>query len=140
MRNAKRLWCDLRGASALEFAIIAPLFLLILMTFVGFGIYLSVSNSIQQVASDAARTAVAGVNATEREQLAKDYISSSTLSYNLIQPSKLTVSVVGDPKNANQFTVSVSYDATALPIWNLYSFAMPNSVIKRFSTIRIGGI
>lgn len=128
------------GASAVEFAIIAPIFLMILLTFVGFGIYLAAASAVQQIAADAARTAIAGLNTAERSKLANDFIAQSTLNYALLEPAKLTATVTADPKNAEQFTVSIDYDATGLPIWSLYSFAMPNNHIKRFSTIRIGGI
>ena len=140
MRVAKSLILNREGASAVEFAIIAPLFLLILLTLVGFGIYLSAASSVQQIAADAARTAVAGLNASERDQLAKDFIAHSTLDYYLLEPTKLKASVAADLKNADQFTVTVEYDASNLPVWGLYSFVMPSKQIKRFSTIRIGGI
>jgi Flp pilus assembly protein TadG len=50
------------------------------------------------------------------------------------------VTVGSDLSNSNQFTVTVEYDATELPIWSLYSYALPEKTIKRFSTIRIGGV
>lgn len=131
---------DISGASAIEFAIIAPFFLLILMTMIGFALFLSVSNSIQQVAADAARTAIAGLNSAERQKLAKDFIASSLAGYALLEPEDLTVTVSDDPANPDQFTVTVEYDASHLPIWNLYSFAMPSSQIRQFSTIRLGGV
>lgn len=53
--------------------------------------------------------------------------------------SRFTVDVATDPANANQFTVKVEYDARDLPIWSLYSYTLPEPVIRRFSTIRIGG-
>lgn len=129
-----------KGASAVEFAIVAPIFILILLTTIAYGIYLSVAGSVQQIAADAARVAVAGLNASERNLLARDFITRSTLNYYLLEPSNLVVSVADDAKNANQFTVMLEYDASNLPIWKLYAFAMPDKKIKRFSTIRIGGI
>jgi Flp pilus assembly protein TadG len=128
------------GAAALEFAIIAPVFILILITLIAYGIYLSVAHSVQQLAADAARTAVAGVTETEREQLVNSFVSASTINDAFVDRSKLKVSVAPDPANSNQFTVSVEYDAQSLPIWNLYSFAMPDKTIRRFATIRMGGI
>lgn len=131
--------CD-RGTAALEFAIISPIFILVLMTLIAYGIYLSAAHSIQQIAANAARTAVAGVTETEREQLVNTYITTSTLNDAILNRSKFTVNVAPDPGNANQFTVSLVYDAQDLPIWNLYSFAMPSKTITRTATIRMGGI
>jgi Flp pilus assembly protein TadG len=129
-----------RGAAAVEFAIIAPLFILILLTLIAYGIYLSVAHSVQQLAADAARTAVAGVTETEREQLVSNFVATSTINDAFMSKNNLTVSVAPDATNPNQFTVSVQYNAQNLPIWNLYSFAMPSSTITRFATIRMGGI
>lgn len=132
-------WCR-DGAAAVEFAILAPVFILVLMTLIAYGIYLSVAHSVQQIAADAARTAVAGITESEREQLVDTFVTNSTLNDTFLKRDKLKVTVAADPTNSNQFTVSVEYDAEDLPIWNLYSFALPDKTIKRFATIRMGGI
>jgi Flp pilus assembly protein TadG len=131
--------CD-RGAAAVEFAIIAPIFILSLLTLVAYGIYLGAAHSVQQLAADAARTAVAGVTQDERIQLVNNYINASTMNDPFLDRSKITATVAVDPLNVNQFTVSIAFDAENLPIWNLYSFALPGKTISRFSTIRMGGI
>ncbi|MCV9996817.1 pilus assembly protein [Pararhizobium sp. YC-54] len=128
------------GAAALEFAIIAPLFFLTIFTMIGYGIYLSASHAVQQIAADAARTAVAGLSATERKSLATSFIQTSTLDYAFINKTKLTVDVEDDVSNLNQFTVTIVYDSSELPIWKLFSFALPDEEIKRYATIRLGGI
>ena len=129
-----------QGTAALEFAIISPIFILVLLTLVAYGIYLSAAHSVQQIAANAARTAVAGVTAAERTQLVNSYITTSTLNDPILQRANFTVSVTPDPGNANQFVVSLVYNAQNLPIWNLYSFAMPSKTITRTATIRMGGI
>ncbi|WHA40220.1 TadE/TadG family type IV pilus assembly protein [Agrobacterium larrymoorei] len=128
------------GSSAVEFAIVAPVFILVLLTMVAYGIYLMAAYAVQQVAADAARTAIAGLNTTERETLAKDYVNKSALDYVFLDKRRVNVSVGTDPTNNNQFTVTVEYDATDLPIWSLYTYALPEKTIRRFSTIRIGGV
>ncbi|QCI98152.1 TadE/TadG family type IV pilus assembly protein [Agrobacterium larrymoorei] len=128
------------GSSAVEFAIVAPVFILVLLTMIAYGIYLMAAYAVQQVAADAARTAIAGLNTTERETLAKDYVNKSALDYVFLDKRRVNVSVGTDPTNNNQFTVTVEYDATDLPIWSLYTYALPEKTIRRFSTIRIGGV
>lgn len=128
-----------RGASAVEFAIVAPLFMVVLFTMIGYGIYFSAALSVEQIAADAARYSVAGLTPTERASLAQHYIDTVTFDDPLIERDRLEVSVGPDPKAPQQFTVSLSYDASALPIWNLLSFTMPSKRIERFATIRIGG-
>ena len=125
------------GAAAVEFALIAPLFL---MSFIATGIYLSTAYSVQQIAADAARTAVAGLSAQERTDLATAFINSATIRYPFIRAEDLDVQVSDDPQDPHQFVVALTYDASSLPIWGLYTFAMPESQIHRYATIRMGGL
>jgi Flp pilus assembly protein TadG len=140
MMMIKRFHTCKQGTAAVEFAIVSPIFILAILTLIAYGIYLSAAHSVQQIAANAARTAVAGVTEAEREQLVNTYITTSMLSDAILTRSKFTVTVSPDPANVNQFTVSLAYDAQDLPIWNLYSFAMPGKTITRTATIRIGGI
>ena len=81
------------GAAAIEFAIVAPLFILILLTLVGYGIYLSVAHSVQQLAADAARASIAGLSEAERQDLANTYIHTSKISNGFLDQDKLAVRV-----------------------------------------------
>lgn len=140
MHALTRLSKDRAGTSALEFAIIAPLFFLALFTLIAYGIYLSVTHSVQQIAADAARTAVAGLNPAERVTLVNRYIHASRLDYSFINRAKMQVVVTDDPGNPEQFTVTVSYDSSDLPIWKLFTFALPHEKIERYATVRVGGL
>ena len=127
------------GASAIEFAIVAPMLFLILFSLIGYGIYLSAAHSVQQITSDAARTAAAGLDQAERERLVREYLTRSTMNQALLDRAKFTVSVKQDQKDPNQFTVSLDYDASDLPIFNLFTYAMPDPHIRRFITMRVAG-
>jgi Flp pilus assembly protein TadG len=140
MELLRRFYRTNNGAAAVEFAIVAPIFLLIVLSMVAYGIYLSAAHAVQQLTADAARTAVAGLTTQERNTLVNDFINKSTIDHPLLERSKLQVQVTTDPANANQFTVTATYDASNLPIWNLYTFPLPDHVIRRFATIRMGGI
>lgn len=67
---------DMRGASALEFALIAPVFLLMIFAMIAFGIYLGAAHSLQQIAAGAARASIAGLDEEERHSLARAYIAA----------------------------------------------------------------
>lgn len=136
----RRYMTNISGAAAVEFAIVSPLFFLALLSMIAYGIYLSAAHSVQQLAADAARTAVAGMSDTERKSLVTDFISRSMVDSTLLDKSKLTATAQADPNNPNQFTVALTYDASNLPIFNLFTYAMPSSQIKRFATVRVGGI
>lgn len=132
---------DRRGAAALEFALVAPVLLLLLFGMVAYGIYIGASHSVQQLAADAARVSIAGLDNAERTQLASRYIEENSDGYLFLKASALKVSVGPGTVDANQFKVAVDMDARELPIWNLYvPLPLPEPVITRASTIRIGGM
>ncbi|MFC5583721.1 TadE/TadG family type IV pilus assembly protein [Nitratireductor kimnyeongensis] len=128
------------GTAAIEFAIIAPVFFLTVFSMIAYGIYLSAAHSVQQISADAARVAVAGLSETERQTLARDFIQRSMIDHPFMDAQKFDIQVADDTGNPNQFTVSVKYDADDLPIWSLYSYAMPDKEIVGYSTIRLGGL
>ena len=132
---------DTRATSAVEFAIVAPVFILIMFGIVAYGIFFGAANSVQQLAADAARASIAGLGEDERIQLAQRFIDLNTENYPLLQSRKVRVRIAGSAADANQFNVSVEYDATQLPIWNLYvPLPLPEKTITRSATIRVGGV
>lgn len=68
------------GAIAVEFAMVFPLFLMIVFGIVMFGSYLSVVHGVQQLAAEAARSSVAGLSESERSALANAYITGNVNS------------------------------------------------------------
>jgi Flp pilus assembly protein TadG len=136
-----RFRADTAGTSAVVFAMLAPLFIVLLLGIVAYGIYFGASHSVQQIAADAARTAIAGLNQSERQTLVSDFIAHDVSGYPFVDPNKLTVSAQDSAADGSQFIVSVSYDARNLPIWNLFpQLPLPGTTIQRQSTIRVGGI
>lgn len=132
---------DRAGSTAVEFAMLAPLYVLLVMGMSAYGIYFGASHSVQQLSADAARAAVAGVSRGERETLATRFIERNAAGYLFIDPDRLAVEVGDSAADESQFDVTVSYDASHLPIWGLFErLPMPDQTIQRRSTIRIGGI
>ena len=132
---------DRSGAAAIEFAILTPIYLLLMTGMLAYGIYFGAAHSVQQLAADAARTAIAGLHASERNALVKNYLDKNASAYMLIQPSLLTFSIGDSPSDPNQYRVELTYDASHLPIWNLYPpLPLPSKQITYGATIRRGGI
>lgn len=127
------------GTAALEFALISPLFIMIVLSAIAYGIYLSAAHSLQQMAADAARNAVAGLDTSERLARANMSIKKATIDSTFLKRDKLQVEIGDDPADADRFLVHVSYDARDLPIWQLYAFALPDPVINRSASVRFGG-
>ena len=128
------------GASAVEFALILPVFLAIVFGIVVFGAYLAVVHGVQQLAAEAARSSVAGLSESERSQLANNYVATNAASYILIDPSHLTVDAATSASDANVFTVTVRYDASGMFIYSLPSFVpSPPTTVVRMAAIPRGG-
>ncbi len=130
-----------RATSAVEFALVSPLLILLMMGMAGYGVYFGASHSVQQIAADAARSAVAGLTEAERKAIAARYIATNAGGYPFINPTRLRADTHDSAADGNQFVVTVTYDASELPIWHLMkSLSMPVTTIRRQSTIRVGGI
>ena len=52
----------------------------------------------------------------------------------------MNVAIAEDPGNPDQFTVTITYDSSDLPIWKLFTFALPQEKIERYATVRVGGM
>lgn len=130
-----------KGAAAIEFAILAPVYFLFLLGMIAYGIYLGAAHSVQQLAAEAARLSVAGLSETERQSMALDYIATHSSGYAFVDPEKLTINVSDNPDDGTRFVVDLSYDARHLPIWSLIDgLVMPATTIERRSTVRVGGM
>lgn len=140
MRRFRRFRACNGGASAVEFAMIAPLFLMLVFGIVIYGSYLAVVYGVQQLTAAAARSSIAGLSDAERSSLATSYVTSNAGSYPLLSASNLTVNAAASPGNANVFVVTVNYNASGLFIYTLPSFVpAPPTTIVSSAAIPRGG-
>jgi Flp pilus assembly protein TadG len=140
MTRSKFFLSDSRGASAIEFALIAPAFLMILFGIVSFGYIFGIYQGIQQIASEAARAAVAGISDTERDTLAKGFVTANAATYALIDTSRMAVSTTATGAPAPAFQVSISYDLTGtFPYQFSNILPLPDPKIQRTAVIQRGG-
>lgn len=129
------------GAAAIEFAILTPVFLLMLTGMLAYGIYFGAVHSLQQLAADAARTSIAGIDEPERNRLVRAFISGHASEYMLIEGDRLDYEFGDHPTDPNQYLVTLRYDAANLPIWNLYPpLPLPSKRIALSASIRQGGL
>lgn len=127
------------GSSAVEFAMLLPVFLTVVFGIVVFGSYLAVIHGVQQLAAEAARSSVAGMTETERSSLASNYVTNNAATYPLIVPAKLTTAAATSSSNANVFVVTVNYDASTMFIYSLPFVPKPATLITRSASIPYGG-
>ncbi len=139
----RKLPCWLRdrsGVAAIEFAIVGPLFFLVLLGVLIFAIYFGTVHSVQQLAAEAARATIQGITEKERADLAKNQVANIVSSYPLIDRNYLTVTAETSPADANLFNVSISYDASRSIVFAFEGLIpMPPRTIARSAVVRRGG-
>lgn len=127
---------DQRGAAAVEFALICPILIFLLIGMIVWGGWFWLAHSVQSLASEGARAAVAGLDAAERADLARSAVARQ-VSGTGVASDDLTVQVDSDSETIR---VRVSYDASNHPVLILAGLTpSPPSVIERTASVRTGG-
>lgn len=125
------------GSAALEFAIVGPLLILILMGMVVYGGWFWLAQSVQSVASETARAAVGGLDDAERQSMAEDFFQDVIATTTGLDPTKATVAVVTD---ADAIRVRVTYDASDHAVMAMADLIpSPSTLIERQAVVRVGG-
>lgn len=127
---------DKSGASVVEFALISPLFILMLAGIVDYGSYFSTAHGVQQMVNDAARTAIAGSTAAERLELAQGVMDSETDKYAFLSKGTAALSIT---EGTQVLTVTLTYkpDGGTFELFPLPP-GMPDTIIRSASIVRGG--
>lgn len=120
-----------------EFAILLPVFACMLFGLLGYGQYFLYAHSVQELANDAARATVAGLNTAERQTLAQQTVTAELASLRELTPSRVTTAVT---EAGQSVTVRVRFDAGNAPLFRTTLLPMPDPVIERSAVVRMGGI
>lgn len=147
--RALRLWsfdetaCDRarrneRGSAAVEFAIIGPVLILMMLGIFTYGGYFLTAHTIQQITNDAARAAIAGLDDAERAQLARDAFTAGLLQQDFLRGE---VNAFDVATRDGLLSVRVTYDASEDVYWSFESLLpVPTPTITRAASIRLGGM
>ncbi|MEN5169955.1 TadE/TadG family type IV pilus assembly protein [Brevundimonas pondensis] len=131
-----RLRHDRRGVAAIEFAMVAPLLILLMSGLLIYGSWFWMAHSVQSLASEGARAAIAGLDRAEREQLAVDFVTAQVGDLGL-RPEQASVSV---DAAGSTIRVTVAYDAADHPLMALSGLVpSPPRIIRRTAVVRLGG-
>ena len=127
---------DRRGVAAIEFAIVAPLLIMMMFGMIMYGSWFWMAHSVQSMASEGARAAIAGLDPAEREQLARAFVGLQVGDLGL-DGAKAAVEVESTP---NVIRVNIVYDASDHPLMALSGLIpSPPKVIRRTAVVRLGG-
>jgi Flp pilus assembly protein TadG len=125
------------GSVAVEFAFIGPLLILVLSGIFTYGGYFLTAHTVQQIANDAARAAIAGLDDDERQQIARTSAAQDIATQTFMRGDLKAVTVT---RAGDMVTVGVSYDAREDVYWAFAALLpVPSPLIARSATIRVGG-
>ena len=140
MRKRAKFKVSNDGVAAIELAIISPVLLLFIFGIIAYGVYFGAAHSVQQLAANSARAAMGGLDMNERQKLVDTYVATALEQGGLLLGDHLSVDVSSNEDRSDFVVVTVTYDATELPVWNLYQgLPLPEKTITRTSLIRAGG-
>ena len=123
------------GAAAVEFALVGPILVFLLIGIVVYGGWFLMAQSVQALASEGARAAVGGLDSAERESLARTEVADAVKGLPL-NPSLTTVRIAED---GGRLRIVVTYDASRHPLMLLDGMIpRPPAVIERSAVVRVG--
>ncbi|TFW11936.1 pilus assembly protein [Brevundimonas intermedia] len=123
------------GAAAVEFALVGPILVLLLIAIVVYGGWFLMAQSVQALASEGARAAVGGLDAVERDALARREVTAAVRGVAL-DPDRTTIEVA---EEAGRLRVVVVYDAGDSLVMALGGMLpRPPVVIRRSAVIHVG--
>lgn len=125
------------GVAAVEFALVAPFLILIFLAVVVYGGWFWLAHSVQALAAEAARAAVAGLDPAEREALARAEIAAQTSGLTGGASGRLSVAV---SETAERLTVTVHMNLRDHPLTALAGpLPRPPVDLNRSAVVRVGG-
>lgn len=132
-----RSWTDSTGSMAVEFALLCPILVVLLMGIVSYGSWLWLAQSIQGIASEAARASIGGLDNAERESLARDEVAIHAARLFQVSPEDVVVEV---DSSASQLSVRLSYDSSNHPLMAAATLLpRPPEAIEGVAIVRTGG-
>lgn len=125
------------GVAAVEFAMVAPIFIALLLAIVVYGGWFWLSHSVQSLAAESARAALGGLDEAEQRRLAEAFVAGQADQVVGLDPALAQVSVTHDD---DALRVRIAYDVADHPLILLAGpLPRPPSTITRSAVVRTGG-
>lgn len=125
------------GVAAVEFALVAPIFIGLLLAIIVYGGWLWLAQSVQSLASESARAALGGLDEAEQRRLAEGFVTDQAGHVLGLDPRLATVTVTRDSQSLR---VSIAYEVRDHPLILLAGpLPKPPATIARSAVVRTGG-
>lgn len=129
----RRLGRSESGIAAVEFALVAPVLLMMVFAVIVYSVYFSAFLGVRQAAAEGARAAMAGMSTTERQSLAVTRATAVMSGYTPMIGATLqpTITAGLSPQGTGLFYVTVSYDISGSAIMSYAKLVpLPASIIQ----------
>ncbi|WP_294352174.1 TadE/TadG family type IV pilus assembly protein [uncultured Sphingomonas sp.] len=133
-RWQSRLVGQCRGAVLIEFALVLPILITLVMGVLCYGQYIWLAHSVQAAANDAARAIVAGVTPAERLTLAQAAVATDIASIAELKSDKVALAI--DEAGARA-TIRLRVDARVLTLLSTGIVPLPEPVIERRAVVSL---
>jgi len=128
------------GLAAVEFALVAPAFLMIVFGILIYGFFFGTWIAISQAAAEGARASVAGMSTTERTSLAQAAAAAVLQNYGSLLNSENWTITTQPGATPSTFQVSVQYDLSGKGFENFADLLpVPMSTPTATVTVGLGG-
>lgn len=128
---------DTRGATIVEFALLLPILICLLMGIIGYGQYFLLAHSVQQIANDAARATVPGLSATERASLARQSVTDDVAALGQFAATRVSSRI---DESGNSVAIQITLDGRGMAPFASAIVPLPSPVIARRAVVRRGGL
>jgi Flp pilus assembly protein TadG len=130
----RRLGTDASGSSAIEFAIVAPVFLMLTFGIVIYGYYFATMAALNHIAYEAARATIAGFTDAERNALAQARAGAVISTFGgFLDASAITVGAAAT--GTGTYAVTVTYQFHALGLGS--SSLLPVPATEQVTTVEV---
>lgn len=128
---------DRRGAVLVEAAFALPILITILLGVLTYGGWFMAAHSLQEVANDAARASVAGLDALERREIVDNIVAKSVLRTGTLEPDLVTVTTgIHD----TFYRVTLTYDLSQSQIFRNSLIPLPGDTIQREALVQLSSM
>lgn len=129
------IWQRTEGASAVEFALVVPIFFSLVFGIIVYGSYFASLSIINEIAFEAARASVTGLTDAERASLATSRATTLVSAYGAILNTE-SVSVSAVPAGTGVFAVTVTHEFDAFGI-GAFSAFLPMPPAEQSATVQM---